>query len=133
MMPLCHGVRLHSETERILRDTEALIRKEFGRPNRQAVSMAKTAWKRGYMHPMARARYGDWARRLAARGVGIQGAIDIIELEFEVAAYHRVDTEILKEARLLLRCLRRYRPPSFADILHVLTLPIGQPVRLTAE
>jgi hypothetical protein len=108
----------------------------FANPNGRAKRMAKTMLRLGAQHPAARARYGDWAGRIEDRGLDLAGALIVLEqaLRHE-RRRHRLtglplDIEILKEARLLLRWLRRLRPGVWPTVLDTLATPAWNAFRL---
>jgi hypothetical protein len=109
----------------------------FANPNGRAKSMAKAMLRIGAAHPAARARYGDWAEHAAARGLNLDGTLTVLDHALaRERRRHRLlrlplDTEIIKEARMLTRWLRRRRPRAWANVLGALTTPLGH--RVEAE
>jgi hypothetical protein len=109
----------------------------FANRNGRAKGMAKTALRIGPAHPAARARYGDWAERIADRRLDLEGALIVLDHALRCErSRHRfirlpLDTEIIKEARMLARWLRRHRPHAWPYVLGALTTPLGH--RVAAE
>jgi hypothetical protein len=109
----------------------------FANPNGRAKGMAKTMLRIGAGHPAARARYGDWAERIAGRRLDLDGALTVLDLALaRERRRHRLarlplDSEIIKNARLLTRWLRRRRPRDWPAVVAALTTPLGH--RVAAE
>jgi hypothetical protein len=105
----------------------------FANPNGRAKRMAKTMLRLGAEHPAARARYGGWAGRFLDRGVDGAGALIVLEQALRHERRRRLaalplDIEIIKEARMLLRWLRRHRPSISPAVLDALGTPPGHRV-----
>lgn len=117
------------------------ITRAFSRPNHPAVMMARTMLrsKRPQSRDMAaRARYGVWITKARDQRLDLPSLLARVTTDYWMAVSKRdlaalrpfssaralqIDTDILFEARLLLRWLRRHEARRFAEIVAALAAP----------
>lgn len=105
------------------------IERRFANRRGRAKSMARSMLRVGACHPAPQARYGDLARRLDNMQLGLGDALIHVRFAYmlERVPYNR---EILREAMLLLRWLRRHNPDSYYAVRETVA---GRVYGLTGE
>lgn len=114
---------------------------EFANPNGRAISMARHALRHGAAEPGARARYEVLATIAADCRYDMDSAVNWLN-GYIASERHRVGRyylpasplalEIGKEARLIVRWLRRHRPELWLWVLSAIVTPVGHPVMIEA-
>lgn len=98
----------------------AMIEREFANKNGSAKSMAKTMLKLGAADIAVHARYGYLARRLSDWRLNLDDTLKHLRFAY-LCEPHPFNRQILMEATILLRWIRRHERNRFYSIRDALT------------